>query len=170
VPPVSLILAIDQKAYINGLTTYRAFSTEALNDWMATFAQATRMAGEQAAVFADEIAGLQERWRARAGVKRRGSAVDQLIAKLPAEPVLDVTRAATLTGSVYEAARLAVEQLVEARVLYRVGSRQRDRLFEARDLFDLVDDLERRLATPRGSRRAARPAPHTRGPASAARA
>src|SRR5438105_8804134 len=170
VPPVSLILAIDQKAYINGLTTYRAFSTEALNDWMATFAQATRMAGEQAAVFADEIAGLQERWRARAGVKRRGSAVDQLIAKLPAEPVLDVTRAATLTGPVYEAARLAVEQPVQARVLYRVGSRQRDRLFEARDLFDLVDDLERRLATPRGSRRAARPAPHTRAPAAAARA
>src|SRR5207237_1948733 len=170
VPPVSLILATDQKAYINGLTTYRASSTEALNDWMATLAPAPRMAGEQAAVFGDEIAGLQERWRARAGVKRRGSAVDQLIAKLPAEPVLDVTRAATPTGSVYEAARLAVEQLVEARVLYRVGSRQRDRLFEARDVFDLVDDLERRLATPRGSRRAARPAPHTRGPASAARA
>ena len=170
VPPVSLILATNQKAYINGLTTYRSFSTEALNAWVATFAQATRTAGEQAATFAEEIRKLQERWRARASVKRRGSAVDQLIAKLPAEPVLDVTRAATLTGSVYEAARLAVEQLVEARVLYRVGSRQRDRLFEARDLFDLVDDLGRRLATSRGSRRAARPAPHTRRPATAARA
>jgi len=170
VPPVSLMLATNQKAYINGLTTYRSFSTEELNAWVATFAQATRMAGEQAATFAEEIGKLQERWRARAGVKRRGSAVDQLIAKIPAEPVLDVKRAATLTGSVYEAARLAIEQLVEARVLYRVGSRQRDRLFEARDLFDLVDDLERRLATPRGSRRAARPAPHTRRPASAERA
>src|SRR5438128_1615963 len=170
VPPVSLILATNQKAYINGLTTYRSFSTEALNAWVTILAQATRTAGQQAATFAEEISNLQERWRARAGVKRRGSAVDQLIAKLPAEPVLDVTRAATLTGSVYEAARLAVEQLVEARVLYRVGSRKRDRLFEARDLFDLVDDLERRLATPRGSRRAARPAPHTRRPATAARA
>ena len=170
VPPVSLILATNQKAYINGLTIYRSFSTEGLNAWVATFAQATRTAGQQAATFAEEISKLQERWRARAGVKRRGSAVDQLIAKLPAEPVLDVTRAATLTGSVYEAARLAVEQLVEARVLYRVGSRKRDRLFEARDLFDLVDDLERRLATPRGRRRMARPAPHTRRPATAARA
>jgi Fic family protein len=167
VPPISLILATDQKAYISGLTTYRTFSTESLNGWIATFAQATRTAGAQAAVFAEEISKLQERWRARAGVKRRGSAVDQLITKLPAEPVLDITRAAALTGSVYEAARLAVEQLVGARVLYPVGSRKRDRLFEARDLFDLVDDLERCLATPAGSRRRARPAPHRRRPASA---
>jgi Fic family protein len=167
VPPISLILATDQKAYINGLTTYRTFSTETLNDWVATFAQATRTAGEQAAVFAEEISKLQERWRARAGVKRRGSAVDQLITKLPAEPVVDITQVAALTGSVYEAARLAVEQLVGARVLYAVGSRKRDRLFEARDLFDLVDDLERRLATPPGSRRSARHAPHRRRPASA---
>lgn len=169
VPPVSLILATDQTVYINGLTTFRSFSNEGLNDWVATFAQATRAAGVQAAAFAVQIADLQERWRARAGVKRRGSAVDQLITKLPAEPVLDVTRGAVLTGSVYEAARLAVGQLVDARVLHPVGSRKRGRLFEARDLFDLVDDLERRLATPPGGRRRARPAPHRRRPASAPR-
>ncbi len=168
VPPISLILATNQKAYINGLTIYRSFSDEGLNSWVATFAQATRTAGEQAAKFALEIGKLQERWRVRAGVKRRGSAVDQLIAKLPAEPVLDITRAANLTGSVYEAARLAMDQLVKARVLYPVGSRKRDRLFEARELFDLVDDIERRLATPSGSKRGVRPAPHTRRPVSAA--
>ena len=167
VPPISLILATDQKAYINGLTTYRSFSNEGLNNSVATFAQATRTAGEEAATFAQGIGRLQERWRARAGVKRRGSAVDQLIAKLPAEPVLDIARAANLTGSVYEAARLAVDQLVDARVLYPVGTRKRDRLFEARELFDLVDGFERRLATPSGGKRSVRPAPHTRRPVSA---
>jgi Fic family protein len=167
VPPVSLILATDQKAYINGLTTYRSFSEQGLNDWVATFAQATRTAGEQATAFAQELGELQKRWRRRANVKRTGSAIDQLIAKLPADPVLDVRRAATLTNSVYEAARLAVERLVEARVLYPVDSRQRDRLFEARELFDLANDLERRLATPSGGRRPARPAPRTRRPVSA---
>jgi len=169
VPPISLILATNQRAYINGLTTYRSFSDDGMNDWVATFAQATRTAGEQAAAFAREIGELQERWRRRAGVKRRGSAVDQLIAKLPADPVLDVRRAASLTKSVYEGARLAVDRLVEARVLYPVGSRRRDRLFEARDLFDLVDDLERRLATPSGARRRARPAPRTRPPVAASK-
>jgi len=167
VPPISLVLATNQKAYVGGLTTYRAYTTEGINSWVATFAQATRTAGERATEFARELSKLQEAWRARADVRRRGSTVDQLIAKLPAEPVIDISRAAALTGSVYEAARLAVEQLVEARILYRVGSRKRDRLYEARDLFDLVDDLERRLATPPGQRRRARPAPRARRPVSA---
>ena len=165
VPPISLVLATNQKAYIEGLTAYRAFTTQGINSWVATFSQATRTAGERATEFAAELSDLQDVWRARANVRRRGSTVDQLIAKLPAEPVLDINRAAALTGSVYEAARLAVEQLVKARILYRVGTRERDRLYEARDLFDLVDDLERRLATPPGQRRRARPAPQTRQPA-----
>src|SRR3989442_4638174 len=166
VPPISLVLATNQKAYIGGLTTYRAYTTKGINSWVATFAQATRTAGERATEFARELSTLQEAWRARAAVRRRGSTVDQLIAKLPAEPVMDINRAAALTGSVYEAARLAVERLVEVRILYRVGSRKRNRLYEARDLFDLVDDLERCLATPPGQRRRARPAPRTRRPAS----
>src|SRR6266550_4882880 len=165
VPPISLVLATNQKAYIEGLTAYRAFTTQGINSWVATFSQATRTAGERATEFAAELSDLQDVWRARANVRRRGSTVDQLIAKLPAEPVLDINRAAALTGSVYEAARLAVEQLLKARILYRVGTRERDRLYEARDLFDLVDDLERRLAMPPGQRRRARPAPQTRPPA-----
>jgi Fic family protein len=167
VPPISLVLATSQKAYIGGLTAYRAYTAEGINSWVATFAQATRTAGERATEFAVELSRLQEVWRARARVRRRGSTADQLIAKLPAEPVMDINTAAALTGSVYEAARLAIEQLVEAQILHRVGTRERDRLYEARELFDLVDNLERRLATPPRQRRRARPVPRTRRPASA---
>src|SRR6266550_8858360 len=58
VPPISLVLATNQKAYIEGLTAYRAFTTQGLNDWVATFAQATRTAGVQAARFAEDLAEL----------------------------------------------------------------------------------------------------------------
>lgn len=162
VPPVSLILATDQKAYIRGLTAYREYTDEEIASWAATFAQAMRTAAREAVSFAAEIAKLQGRWRERAGLRRRGSAADKIVAMLPAQPVLDVKAAAQHAGVVYEAARLAMEQLERARVVRQVSSRRRDRLFEAPDLFALIDGFERRLATPAGATRLARPAPRRR--------
>src|SRR5712691_441955 len=153
VPPVSLILATDQKAYVRGLVTYREYTPHAVGSWVAVFAQAMRTASAEALDFAIEITRLQETWRDRAGIRRRGSAADRLIERLPAEPVLNIPRAAAICDVVYEAARLAVDQLVGARVLYPVGNGRRDRLYEARDLFDLVDQLERRLARAGSGRR-----------------
>src|SRR6266576_3996627 len=44
VPPVSLILATDQTAYIRGLTTFRTYAPAGLASWVGTFAQAVRTA------------------------------------------------------------------------------------------------------------------------------
>lgn len=162
VPPVSLILATDQKAYIRGLTAFREYTDEGMGSWVATFAQAMRSAAREAVSFAEEIAELQRRWRERAGLRRSGSAAEKIIAMLPAQPVLDVKAAAEDSGVVYEAARLAVEQLERAGVVRQVSARRRDRLFEAPDLFALIDGFERRLATPAGATRPARPAPRPR--------
>ena len=166
IPPVSLVLATDQGAYVRGLTTYRTYTMESISAWVAVFAQAIRRAAREAEGFAERIAKLQAEWRARADVRRRGSAVDRLITFLPAEPVLDIPWAARRLGVVYEAARLAVEQLVDARILSLVTSKKRDRLYEARELFDLVDSFERELATPDGKRRRGRAAPRPRRAAS----
>lgn len=162
VPPVSLILATDQRAYIRGLTAYRGYTDEGIASWVAAFAQATRSAAREAVSFADELEELQRRWRERAGLRRRGSAAEKIIAMLPAQPVLDVKTAAQESGVVYEAARLAMEQLERAGVVRQVSSRRRDRLFEAPDLFALIDGFERRLATPAVGTRPARPVPRRR--------
>ena len=162
VPPVSLILATDQTAYVRGLTVFRAYSPDALASWVGTFAQAVRTAGQAARGFAAEVAELTAKLSKRAKTKRRGSAKARLIAALSAEPVFDIKRAAEITGVTYEGARLAVEELAAAGVLTAVSGRRRDRLYEARDVFDLVDDFERRLATPPAGHRPARPAPRRR--------
>jgi len=162
VPPVSLILATDQTAYVRGLTTFRTYTPEGLTSWVGTFAQAVRTAGREALAFAAKVAALQERLLKRAKIQRRGSTKEQLIAALPAEPVIDVRRAAEIADVTYEAARLAVEELVDAGVLHPVSGRKRDRLYEARDVFDLVDEFERQLATPADTRRPARPVPRRR--------
>src|SRR5205823_1370647 len=130
VPPVSLILATDQTAYIRGLTTFRTYAPGGLASWVGTFAQAVRTAGREALGFAEEVAALQQKLMRRANIQRRGSAKERLIAALPAEPVIDVQRAAEIAGVTYEAARLAVGELVEADVLHAVSGRKRDRLYE----------------------------------------
>ena len=168
IPPVSLVLATDQRSYVRGLTTYREYTTHAVASWIGLFAQAVRRSAQEAEGFAERIAQLQAEWRRRANVQRRGSAADRLITHLPAEPVLDIPRASRILEVVYEAARLAVEQLVRARILFPVTARKHGRLYEARELFDLIDSFERELATPRGERRRARVAPRARPPRSAA--
>lgn len=162
VPPISLILATDQKAYIRGLNRFREYSPAALADWIGVFGQATRTAGREAVSFADEIATLQARWRDRLAMKRAGTTVDKVVELLPGRPVIDVQTAADLTGAVYESARAAIERLEAAGVLRRIGARRRDRVFEAPDVFDLVNGFERRLATPSGAARPVRPAPAVR--------
>lgn len=162
VPPISLILATDQAAYVRGLTAYREYTSERIASWVGTFAQATRTAAREAAGFAEEIARVQERWRERVPVRRRGSAADRIIELLPSQPVLDVRTAAVHAGVVYEAARLAMEQLRAADVVRPISSARRDRLYEAPEMFELIDGFERRLATPRAATRPARPAPRRR--------
>lgn len=162
VPPVSLVLATDQAAYVRGLTAFREYTNQRISSWVGTFAQATRTAAREAQTLAGKIATLQQQWRERAGLRRRDSAASTIIELLPAQPILDVRAAAEGAGVVYEAARLAMEQLARAGVIHMVSARRRDRLFEARDLFELIDAFERRLATPAGAERPVRPAPRRR--------
>ncbi|OLC54664.1 MAG: hypothetical protein AUH85_11155 [Chloroflexi bacterium 13_1_40CM_4_68_4] len=96
-------------------------------------------------------------------VRRRGSA-DSIIGMLPAHPVLDVKAAAQFAGVVYEAARLAMDQLEHAGSVRVINARRRDRVYETPALFELVDDFERQLATPARGTRPARRAPRRRVP------
>jgi Fic family protein len=156
VPPVSLILATDSRSYVGGLTAYRQ---GAVGEWSAVFAQALRSAALRSVEFAERIAVLQERWRDAARRPRAGSAAEKIIQMLPAYPIFKVSTAAELAGVVYEAARLAVVRLEDAGVVRQLPGRRRDRLYEAGQLFELIDRFERELATATGGRRPARRAP-----------
>ena len=143
VPPISLVLATDQLAYVRGLTTFRSYAPDAIAAWVATFAQAARTAALGASSLAERIDALLARLREKASIRRSGSAAERLIEMLPSEPVFSIARAAEIVGASYEAARLAVEQLRATGVLTEVSARPRGRLYEARALFDLVDEFER---------------------------
>ena len=53
----------------------------------------------------------------------------------------------------------AIAVLAEKGVLHAITLAKRNRAWEARDLFDLIDDFERELATPSDDDEPSRPSP-----------
>jgi len=164
-PPISLVLATWSDDYVNGLARTRYLgdpneerAREGLNDWVALFAAASRRAVDDARLYEDRVGDLQAGWRAQLGRLRRGSAVDLLLGILPGMPVVTVGAAAAATGRSFQAANTAVGQLQRAGILRPVRIGRRNRAFEATELIDAFNDLERSLASPQGDTRVAPPA------------
>jgi Fic family protein len=159
VPPVSLVLAADAKAYVAGLTAFREDRTA---DWILLFAQALERAAAKASELALRLADLQERWRERAGRPRRHSSAEALIVELPAHPIVTVATAQKFLGRSKQAVNEAIATLAEKGVLHAITLAKRNRAWEARDLFDLINDFERELATPTEDDESPRPSPRRR--------
>jgi Fic family protein len=157
VPPVSLLMATDVDGYVKALTAYR---DDRESDWNAYFAETTIAAAAAAETFGERLAELQAEWKGKVAA-RRGSTAEKVIEALPAQPVIDVRKAAQLAGTSEEAARLALNTLAERGVLKQVTKRNWGRVWQARGLWSLLDRFEEELATPVGQARPRRPAPRT---------
>jgi Fic family protein len=157
VPPISRVLATWSQDYIGGLTAtrYRAGpssqeAVDGLDRWVGVFAAATTRAVEDAEAYEQRVAEVRTAWRNALGSVRAKSAVDLLISALPGAPVITVQSAAALIGRSGQAVNEAIPRLVDAGVLTQTTVGRRNRAFEATDLIDAFNDLERQLASPDG--------------------
>ena len=139
VPPISLLMATDIDGYVKALTSYRK---DAEADWTAYFANTTTAAARAAEGFADRLRELDSKWRAKANV-RRGSTAEKVMDALPAQPVIDIRKAAELAGTSEEAARQALNMLETRGVIKQVTKRNWGRVWEAEGLWNLLDRYER---------------------------
>lgn len=171
VPPVSLALATNSRAYIGGLNDFRYeggpdsdAAREAMRRWLEVFLEATHRAVADAARLAEDLEALETRWRAN--VRPRGSsAADRALLSLLSHPVVSVDDVAGLAQVSFQAANQAVQRLVATGVLVPTGTAARNRLFEAPDVLALLTRYERSVATPGGDTRLrapARPVPDPR--------
>jgi Fic family protein len=165
VPPISLVLATWSGDYVDGLTATRyrgdAASPDAvagLDRWLGTFAAATSRAVADAELYERRVADVQCAWRQALGRVRADSAVDHMLNALPGAPVITVQTAADLIGRSPQAVNEAIPRLVGAGVLKQTTVGRRNRAFEAPDLIDAVNDLERQLARPDGNTQSSPPA------------
>ena len=145
IPPISLILASQPKAYVGGLGAY---SRGAIDTWVERFAAATTEAGGEAERMAMVIEERQERWLEKLGTPRRDSAVRRLVSELPAHPLMDVAAGQQLTGRSHVAVGSALQQLEDAGILRRLNERKWGRVWECEELLDLVSSFEERLSPP----------------------
>ncbi len=156
-PPISLVLATWSRDYVNRLMGTRYVGNpgspaarEGLNRWIGLFAAAASRSVKDARLYEERLAELQSRWRQLLGRVRKGSAVDLLLGALPGAPVITVKSAAELIGRSFVATNGAVHELLEAKVLRQVRLGSRNRAFEAIELIEMFNDLERQLASPVG--------------------
>jgi Fic family protein len=157
VPPVSLVLATWSQDYVNGLTATRyrgdpssQAATQGLDSWVGLFAAATTRSVADAEAYERRVAEVQAAWREALGKVRANSAADLLINALPGAPVITVQSAAALIARSEQAVNQAIPRLMEAGVLKQTTIGRRNRAFEAQDLIDAFNDLERQLASPDG--------------------
>lgn len=143
VPPISLLMAADVDGYVKALTAYRE-NAEA--DWTTYFAETTTAASLAAEGFAGRLRELESEWETKAKV-RRGSTAAKVIDALPAQPVIDVRKAAELAGTSEEAARQALNTLESRGVIKQVTKRNWGRVWEAQGLWSLLDRYERSVGS-----------------------
>ncbi|MGH2409737.1 MAG: Fic family protein, partial [Chloroflexota bacterium] len=156
VPPVSVILATNARAYIDGLT---AFRSGLVSEWCATFAAAMRAAGQGTLALTEHLHALQDEWRERAGRPKRGSGALKLIGALPAYPILKAETVAKALGVSDQVARLAIQRLAKARILSQITIGRRNRAWAAKEVFQVLNAFEWEVATPQNSREERRPSP-----------
>jgi Fic family protein len=145
VPPISLVLAAQPKAYIGGLGAY---SQGKVSIWCERFARAAVRSAQGAERLAEAIAEKQNDWLVRVGQPRKDAAVRQLVSALPGQPVIDVPVAQELTGKSHVAAGQALQKLEDAGILKRLNEKRWGRVWECDELLELVGEFEKTLATP----------------------
>ena len=164
VPPISLVLATRSKDYVRGLmaTRYQGSwespeATEGINLWLSTFASAVTRSVEDAESYDRQVREIQREWRFRLGKIRRNSAIDLIIDALPATPILTVKTASEMIGRTAQAVNEAIPRLTDAGILSQTTFGRRNRAFEAEELIDAFNSLERQLASPTGDTSTAEP-------------
>lgn len=152
-PPISPIIARDRRPYIIGLTAYRDGQP---STWADTFVHILDSACGYSLFLAASLADLARSWKERVGDVRRNAVDHRIVAGLLDHPILDAKLVAEQFGVSTVAARDALDRLAQRGIVVerplRKGRRGRPaRVFEASELFDLLDQDPQVLAAQRQS-------------------
>ncbi|WP_370442294.1 Fic family protein [Kineococcus halophytocola] len=178
--PISQVLFTRSQEYVAALTAYRydgapdsAEASGGVAQWLRTFLTATGIAVQQAATFAAELDDLRQDWSAALAASRTskdlrpqpraGSATARLLLGLQETPVLTTRTVIENYGASAPAAKDALDELTDAGVLTRRKYDQKTNFYLAMDVFELITNAERQLASTQwdtAQQRPSRATPH----------
>jgi Fic family protein len=152
--PISVVLARYAGRYVDGLT---AFRRDEVDEWISLFANAVRVAAEGSEQLGLHVAALEDEWvrrlnqwravQGRKAVREQAGAL-RLIQALPGMPVFQIRDVADHLSLTWKAAETGVLELAESKVIASRTAGRRNRVFEAAELFALVDEFERTAQAP----------------------
>ncbi|NLG10130.1 MAG: Fic family protein [Coriobacteriaceae bacterium] len=153
IPPIGLMPAIHTKYHAEHLLPYDfGFDVEGLtkakliNEWARFCGNSVELAAQVVQVYIDAIINLEKSWNQRVGKTSKGSAAQELLLVLPETPRLTVSSAMKLLDKSFSATNDALNLLRQLGVLrLAADSSDRNRIFEAAEVFDAVDELEKLL-------------------------
>lgn len=150
-PPISPIIVRDRHPYIAGLTAYRNGEP---STWVDTFVQLLNGGCAYSLMLAVSLTDLTRSWYERASDIKRNAVDHTIVAALIDHQILDTKLVAEQFGVSTVAARDALERLTKRGIIVerplRRGRRGRPaRVFEASELFDLLDEDPQTLAARR---------------------
>ena len=108
----------------------------AWEEWLIFFLKGISQQAEEAFSRASELLDLRDEYRDR--YQDSANSVSQLSAEIFTKPYLTVNEAEDLLDMTYRTANNAVKQLEEDRVLEEITGQRRNRVFRAREVFDII--------------------------------
>jgi Fic family protein len=155
-PPLSIAFARPEARYVAGLN---AFRNDDIDGWLTVFATAVSFAAHATVGLAHEVGQLQAEWHGRlhhartaSGLRRprADAAVLAALDVLPDMPAFHARDLAERLDRSWRAAQDAIEELTGAGVVTQLSAGKGNRLYEAPEIFALLDGFEhdpQRLAT-----------------------
>jgi Fic family protein len=152
VVPLASALVADREHYFDLLEDYRRGEFRPI---ITSFARSSLIAARESRVTAERLNEISSVWETWVGRTRSGSAVEKLLALLPARPVMSADDACGLIQAPVSSVYAAIDRLRDAGVLRPLTERKRNQVWGAGLILDELDDLGARIA--RAARREALP-------------
>lgn len=145
IAPVSIAALADRDGYLDGLRRYEHGDVDGFVAW---FARSCVIAAAASRQLQHDLGVLRDEWRALPTVSRARSdaTIRRLVDQQLEHPVTCAAHAAQRCDVSHEAARNALEQLVDAGVLNRTTAARGLHIYEAHEVFAVLEDLEHRVA------------------------
>ncbi|HEY8914292.1 Fic family protein [Lacisediminihabitans sp.] len=138
--PVSAGLLRDTAGYFEALTAYRAGDVAPIIRALAGASLAAVVNGRQ---LVTDLTAIRVEWE-RAASARAGSAGRRLLDVLQRQPIIDANLASDALRISARNAQGGIDRLVEDGILHKIGSAERNRAYEAREVLIALDEFAAR--------------------------
>lgn len=139
----------NREEYIERLMAVRR--TAAWEEWLTFFLRGISQQAAEAFARASEILDLRDEYRDR--YQNAANSVSRLSMEIFTKPYLTVNEAAEMLDVTYHTANTAVGQLEDDDVLEEITGQRRNRVYRAREVFDVIQKPVDELRYSEGPRR-----------------